>query len=132
MHLKAAALYVEEGELGPALRKLTFDGISWAAHEVSFETSKEALEAWEALGVDGYLRAEEGFFYINGTPDAASVTIDGDAGHICLVLDAQHANSSMIGFVSNSRWVLENGIGFLRTVTERPRFHQETLERTVN
>jgi hypothetical protein len=128
--LKAAALYL--GDLGPLLRTVMLEDGCWASREIEFGNEREALDAWGELCLEGFLTADEGYFWISHHPDAASVTVDNGAGHLFLTLDHKHGKDSSIGFVANAKWVLENGVGFLDKVVNTPRLSQETLERDGN
>jgi hypothetical protein len=130
--MKVAAAALQLGDDGPSLHKLMWDGEHWSTHDLNFNTDEEALEAWDALGLEGWIYASRGRFYVGQIPAAVSVTLDAGAGQIYMVLDQEQPQVSGIGFVENSSWILENGVGFLEQVVNTPGFTMKPLVQHVN
>jgi hypothetical protein len=127
MQRKAASLML--GDFGPTLTELYFDGRKWTTQSQDFETDEEAQEAWGKLGLEGYLTANEGYFWVGAEPVSVTVSCDLGAGHLFLTFDEANPQHSAIGFISNPGWVVENGVGFLHKLTKTS---QETMEHHEN
>jgi hypothetical protein len=127
MEMKAATLFL--GDLGPTLKTLWWKQGEWTTDEQEFSSDADAKKAFEALQLTGYLTADEGYLWVGQSPDMVAVSCDGGAGHIFLVLDEEDPEKSGVGFISNARWIVENGTGFLEVIARK---YQETLGQYEN
>jgi hypothetical protein len=123
MQRRAASLTL--GDLGPTLTEVFWDNGRWSTQSQDFDDDDAAKEAWNKLKLRGYLVANEGYLWVDQSPDMVSVSSDGGAGHLFLILDEENPNTSSIGFISNAAWIVENGMGFLELTAMKYRETQE-------